>query len=128
MSLVSRARAPFVTAALAVGAVAATTLLPAAASAYPGYACPGGTFCGWDGPDGTGAMIVQVASDCALYDIGNGGVGDRLTSYWNRTGRTVGIYNWTGQEWQLLAATADNERGTLPPETDNIADAVWVCH
>ncbi|MGV9677790.1 peptidase inhibitor family I36 protein [Nocardia sp. NPDC003482] len=127
MSVVSRVRTPLLAAAVAVGALAAAALPAATVSASPGYDCPGGMFCGWDGPDGTGPMIVQVESICALHDIGNGGVGDRLTSYWNRTGKTVGIYNWTGEEWQLLASTADNTRGTLPAWADNIADAVWVC-
>ncbi|MCU1642792.1 MAG: hypothetical protein JWN03_3067 [Nocardia sp.] len=118
-------------AALTVGTVVAgaavTTISAAPASATPGYDCPGGVFCGWDGSDGTGSMIVQVDSNCVLHDIGNGGVGDRLTSYWNRTGRTVGVYNWTGERWQLLASIADSSRGNLSSWADNKADAVKVC-
>lgn len=133
MTITYRAKAvrrlvPFAAAVLTLGGGAAVTTLSAApASAAPGYDCPGGTFCAWDGRDGTGSMIVQVDSSCVLHDIGNGGVGDRLTSYWNRTGETVGIYNWTGQRWQLLASVADNGRGTLPSSVDNMADAVKVC-
>lgn len=124
-----RRLAPLAAGVLAVGAIATgTTMISAApASAAPGYACPGGTFCGWDGANGTGSMIVQVDSNCVLHDIGNGGVGDRLTSYWNRTGSTVGIYNWTGQYWQLLASVADNGQGNLPSSANNIADAVKIC-
>ncbi|MCP2320031.1 Peptidase inhibitor family I36 [Nocardia amikacinitolerans] len=113
-------------AALACTAIG-TTVSAAPASAGYGYACPGGLFCGWDGPDGTGSMIVQVDSNCVLHDIGNGGVGDRLTSYWNRTGKTVGVYNWTGVRWQLLASVPNNGRGNMPRGADNAADAVRVC-
>ncbi|WP_330251205.1 peptidase inhibitor family I36 protein [Nocardia sp. NBC_00565] len=119
---------PLAAAVLTLGAGAAVTMISAApALAAPGYDCPGGVFCGWDGRDGTGSMIVQVDASCVLHDIGNGGVGDRLTSYWNRTGRTVGVYNWTGERWQLLASVANDARGTLPPGADNRADAVKVC-
>ncbi|MQY25932.1 peptidase inhibitor family I36 protein [Nocardia aurantia] len=100
------------------------TSAPATAASFD---CPGGTFCGWDGPEGRGAMIVQVDASCVLHDIGNGGVGDRLTSYWNRTGTTVGLYNWTGDYWQLLQSVPDDHRGTLPHDVDNLTDAVSVC-
>ncbi|WP_431969365.1 peptidase inhibitor family I36 protein [Nocardia sp. bgisy134] len=118
---------PLAAVALTLGALAGagvTTISPAPASAAPGYSCPGGMFCGWDGADGKGSMIIQVDANCFLHDIGNGGVGDRLTSYWNRTGQTVGVYNWTGERWQLLASITDNSRGTLSPGADNRADAV----
>ncbi|MBF6136434.1 peptidase inhibitor family I36 protein [Nocardia otitidiscaviarum] len=121
----ARGLAAFAAAALALGTVGLGAAGPAAAAF--GYACPGGLFCGWDGAEGTGSMIVQVDANCVLHDIGNGGVGDRLTSYWNRTGQTVDIYNWTGRHWQLLASVPDNGRGTLPAEADNAADAVGIC-
>ncbi|WP_067539129.1 peptidase inhibitor family I36 protein [Nocardia crassostreae] len=110
---------------LVLGAVVG--LSAATADAAPGYSCPGGVFCGWDDANGTGSMIVQVDSNCVLHDIGNGGVGDRLSSYWNRTGQDVGVYNWTGQQWQLLAAIPDNSRGNLLGEANNRADAVKIC-
>ncbi|MEV6769018.1 peptidase inhibitor family I36 protein [Nocardia sp. NPDC051030] len=122
-----RRLAPIAAAVLTLGTAGAAMTTIAAAPASAAYDCPGGTFCGYDGANGTGSMIVQVDSMCVLHDIGNGGVGDRLTSYWNRTGKTVGIYNWTGQEWQLLASVPDNTRGTLSHNVDNMADAVKVC-
>ena len=114
---------------LAVGASAvmmASAAGPAAASTSA-FDCPGGQFCGWDERDGRGSMVVQVDSACVLHDIGNGGVGDRVTSYWNRTGQTVGLYDWTGASWLLLASIPDNGRGTLPAEANDRADAVKVC-
>ncbi|WP_435593381.1 peptidase inhibitor family I36 protein [Nocardia sp. bgisy118] len=113
-------------AALACAAIGITVSAAPASAGY-GYGCPGGTFCGWDDPDGTGSMIVQVDANCVLHDIGNGGVGDRLTSYWNRTRKTVAVYNWTGDHWQLLVSIPDNGRGNMPRGTDNTADAVRVC-
>ncbi|WP_280399200.1 peptidase inhibitor family I36 protein [Nocardia carnea] len=101
---------------------AAVSPAPAAAA----YNCPGGLFCGFDSPGGEN-MFVQVNSECLLHDIGSGGKGDRLTSYWNRTGKTVGIYNWTGVRWQLLASVPDNGRGNMPAGTDNQTDALKVC-
>ncbi|MEV5833488.1 peptidase inhibitor family I36 protein [Nocardia sp. NPDC052112] len=128
MKFTYRRLAPLAAAALTLGAVAGGAVISAApASATPSYDCPGGTFCGWDGRDGTGSMLFQYDAGCFLHDIGNGGVGDRLTSYWNRTGVTVGVYNWTGKEWQLLATVANNARGTLPSSADNKADAVSMC-
>ncbi|MET9490642.1 hypothetical protein [Nocardia sp. NPDC006630] len=40
---------------------------------------------------------------------------------------TVGVYNWTGERWQLLASIPDSARGNLSSWTDNQADAVKVC-
>ena len=109
-----------VAAAATIAAAAyGAALAPAPVSAT--YDCPGGLFCGYDHGDGTG-MFVQVDNNCLLHDIGNEGVGDRLSSYWNRTGKTVGVYNWTGQEWQLLRSgqplaarhEREHERSTAP--------------
>ncbi|MGY1898744.1 peptidase inhibitor family I36 protein [Nocardia gipuzkoensis] len=114
-----------VAAAAALAAVACGTVI-SAAPASAAYDCPGGTFCGFDHRDGTGTFV-QIDANCLLHDIGNGGVGDRLTSYWNRTGKTVGVYNWNGQQWQLLASVPDNGRGNMPAGGDNQADALKVC-
>ncbi|QLY32289.1 peptidase inhibitor family I36 protein [Nocardia huaxiensis] len=114
-------------AALAAGALAVGGTVALAAPAAAGYDCPGGVFCGYDGRDGTGSMIFQYDSSCVLHDIGNGGVGDRLTSYWNRSGKTAWVYNWTGTYWQELATIPDGSRGNLPSSVDNIADAVKFC-
>jgi len=40
--------------------VAKTPTAGATATRAPGWTCPGGTFCGWDGPDGSGEMIIEV--------------------------------------------------------------------
>ncbi|WP_454198051.1 peptidase inhibitor family I36 protein [Nocardia sp. Marseille-Q1738] len=123
-----RRLAPIAAAVLTVGTLTGGAMISAAPAASAlAYACPGGQFCGWDGRGGTGSMIVQVDANCVLHDIGNGGVGDRLTSYWNRSGRTVGLYDWMGDHWQLLASVADGTRGTLPRDADKRTDAVRVC-
>lgn len=92
-----------------------------------GWTCPGGQFCGWDGPEGTGTMIVEKGDACALYDIGSAGLGDRLTSFQNRTGKPVGLYNWTGTKWDRLYLAADGEKRTLPSAADKQTDAVKIC-
>jgi hypothetical protein len=77
-------------------ALAAVALSAAPAMASPsGYGCSGGLFCGWDRTGGEGAPLVTATGDCTHYDIGNDGKGDRLESYWNRTGKTVGVYDWS---------------------------------
>ncbi|MFE7746371.1 peptidase inhibitor family I36 protein [Nocardia sp. NPDC057455] len=76
-----------VAATLAVAGYGAA-LAPTPASAA--YDCPGELFCGYGHRNGTG-MFVQVDNNCLLLDIGNEGNGDRLSSYWNRTGKTVGV-------------------------------------
>ncbi len=125
LSLKSFRRLGVVAAATFAVAGYGAALAPAPASAA--YDCPGGLFCGYDQRGGTG-MFVQVDNNCLLHDIGNEGIGDRLSSYWNRTGKTVGVYNWTGQEWQLLVSVPDNAKGNVPAGGDNKADALWVCH
>jgi hypothetical protein len=89
--------------------------------------CSGGTFCGWDGSNFTGDKIITFGSFCSSHDIGQAGLGDRLTSYWNSTGKKVDLYNWTGQNWQLLASIPNNQRGNLSAWADNKTDAVTVC-
>jgi len=99
-------------------------------NAGTGWTCPGGQFCGWDGPEGSGTMIVEVGSTCTLYDIGSAGKGDRLTSYQNRTGKPVGLLNWDGHNWQLLTdqPLQDGDKGTLPAAADNQTDGVSICY
>jgi hypothetical protein len=91
------------------------------------WSCPGGTFCAWDLPDARGEMIAEEGSTCRLYDIGSAGQGDRLSSFENRTGVAVGIYNWDGTNWIPLQTVQDGQEGNMPAEVDNVADAVKVC-
>jgi hypothetical protein len=97
-------------------------------NAGTGWTCPGGQFCGWDGPDGSGTMFVEEnGSACTRYDIGSAGLGDRLTSYQNRTGKPVGLYNWTGQNWDRLAIVPDGAHDTLPASKDKQTDSILTC-
>ncbi|MEU1722705.1 peptidase inhibitor family I36 protein [Nonomuraea sp. NPDC005692] len=91
------------------------------------WSCPGGLFCAWDGAQGAGTMIVQKDATCSMHDIGSAGLGDRLTSYQNRTGTSVALYNWTGAEWQLLVNVPDGAKGDMPQSADNMTDAVKIC-
>jgi hypothetical protein len=94
-----------------------------------GWTCPGGTFCGWDGPDGSGEMIIEVGSTCTLHDIGSAGKGDRLTSYQNRTGQQVWLVNWSGGHWVPLSKQPlqDGDKGNLQGPDDNVTDGVGIC-
>jgi hypothetical protein len=109
------------------GLAAVGTSTVTASAAPSGFSCPGGQFCGWDQRQGRGSMVVQVDANCVQHDIGSGGAGDRVTSYWNRTGQRVGLYDWTGQRWQLLAIVPNDARGDLAAHADNRTDNVWVC-
>nr|WP_179419579.1 peptidase inhibitor family I36 protein [Streptomyces sp. TLI_235] len=91
------------------------------------WVCPGGTFCAWDSPNAASNMIVEKDSACRLYDIGSAGLGDRISSYQNRTGVAVGLYNWDGKQWVLILSVADGKRGNLPGSADKQTDAVKVC-
>lgn len=114
--------------AVALGVTAAAIVVSAGPStASPAYPCAGGLFCGFDLTDGQGSMIVDYNGTCNFYDIGSAGSGDLITSYWNRSGQTVGLYNWTGQHWQLLASIPNDTRGNLPTSADNHTDAVKIC-
>ena len=114
---------------IAIGSALAVVALSAGpAIASPSSSgCAGGLICGWDKAGRHGSMIVQENSDCRLYDIGNGGYGDRLESYWNRTGSTVGVYDWSGTECVLLAKIPNEGSGNLPSKARNRTDAVVVC-
>jgi hypothetical protein len=113
--------------AVAAAAVVVCASAAPASASESGFGCPGGLFCGWDGKDGGGSMVVQVDAACVLHDIGNAGVGDRVSSYWNRTGKTVQLYDWSGTRWLTLATIPDNGRGSLPAAVNDRADAVKVC-
>ncbi|MGW4118723.1 peptidase inhibitor family I36 protein [Nocardia sp. NPDC004711] len=119
--------APLAAVALTFGALTATSLVAATPAHAYAYDCPGGMFCGWEGRDGTGNLVVQANSDCFLHDIGNAGKGDLLTSYWNRTGKQVTLLNWMGDHWETLAVIQDSERGTLSRYADKKTDAVRLC-
>ena len=95
----------------------------------PEWSCPGGTFCAWDGPDGTGAMVTQKGAECRLHDIGSAGLSDQVTSFQNRTGHTVGLYNWNEPDnrWDPLVRIANGQKGNVPKAADNMTDAVKVC-
>ncbi|MVU83113.1 hypothetical protein GPX89_38480 [Nocardia sp. ET3-3] len=122
-----RIRGAVAAAVLTVGAVAGGALAAAGPASAAGYDCPGGVFCGYDGVDRTGSMFVQVDDNCVLHDISNAGLGDRLVSYWDRTGKTVDVLNWNGKRWELLAHVPDSHRATLPVYAQNKADALKVC-
>ncbi|MFF0373529.1 peptidase inhibitor family I36 protein [Actinoplanes missouriensis] len=111
----------------ALAGTAPASAYAGASALKPEWTCPGGTFCGWDGYDARGTMIVQQGPECRLHDIGSAGNGDRLISYQNRTGETVGLYNWTGTQWALLARVTDGQRGNLPLSAIRQTDAVQVC-
>jgi hypothetical protein len=72
-------------------------------------------------------MIAQKDSACRLHDIGSAGQGDRVTSFQNRTGHPVGLYNWTGEKWDLLIRIANGQTGNMPKPVDNATDAIKVC-
>jgi peptidase inhibitor family I36 len=124
--ILQRLAVAVVTMAACLGVMGMTS---ASALASPPLAdgCSGGKFCGWDGRDFTGDMVVTYGSWCSSHDIGLAGRGDRLTSYWNSTGKTVDLYNWTGTRWQLLASIRNDQRGNLPAWANNQTDAVAVC-
>jgi hypothetical protein len=54
-------------------------------------------------------------------------LGEGPTSYQNRTGKSVALYNWTGAEWQLLVNVPDGAKGDMPQSADNMTDAVKIC-
>jgi hypothetical protein len=114
-------------AVLAVSAAAAITVIsPASAMANTPDGCPGGYFCGWDGPNSQGAMVAQFGPECVGHDIGQAGQGDRITSYRNRTGKTVKLYNWADTHAEELATIPDDTQGTLPHFADNRTDLVNI--
>ncbi|MFE6861976.1 peptidase inhibitor family I36 protein [Nocardia sp. NPDC057668] len=120
-------RSAAVATGVAITATAAVLTGAAPASASPAYPCAGGQFCGFDLANGQGDMVVGRGSTCAFYDIGSAGYGDRVSSYRNRTGSTVNLYNWTGQRWQLLVSVPNDRQGNMPASVDNQTDAVEIC-
>ncbi|WP_062213857.1 peptidase inhibitor family I36 protein [Streptomyces sp. NBRC 109706] len=76
---------------LATGGVTLTAPAAAADSSQ----CPNGSFCVWEHSSYTGRFLHSGSS---VANVGND-MNDRMTSYWNRTGKTVSVYehsNYTG--------------------------------
>ncbi|ALC26734.1 peptidase inhibitor family I36 protein [Streptomyces bacillaris] len=70
---------------IAATSAAALTAPPAAADSDQ---CPNGSFCVWEQSSYRGDFRHYTGSN---PNVGNY-MNDRMTSYWNRTGRTVSVY------------------------------------
>ncbi|MFE2290136.1 peptidase inhibitor family I36 protein [Streptomyces sp. NPDC059452] len=76
------------TAAAILTVTAGTAALTAPPAAADADQCPSGSFCVWEQSSYRGDFRHYTASN---PNVGNY-MNDRMTSYWNRTGRTVSVY------------------------------------
>ncbi|ARF74773.1 peptidase inhibitor family I36 protein [Kitasatospora albolonga] len=76
------------TAATVLAVTAGTAVLTAPPAAADPNQCPNGSFCVWEQSSYRGDFRHYTAS---TPNVGNY-MNDRMTSYWNRTGRTVSVY------------------------------------
>ncbi|MFD6073062.1 peptidase inhibitor family I36 protein [Amycolatopsis lurida] len=104
-------------------AVAITTLvavLPGATAhadsvSVGSYAdCPGGWFCAWDGPSGTGR---QLRTQVSIPDLSSAGMNNEISSLWNRTDVVWCAYD--EPYYRGAALRVGNWIGTLSGSTDN---------
>jgi hypothetical protein len=89
--------------------------------------CSPGYSCYYDGRNGTGWR--WVAPSCGWFDLGRmrPPFNDRISSIWNRGGGAIDLYNWDGRSrWIYLGTVPIGARGNLPPQIDNIVDAVRI--
>ncbi|SOD64364.1 Peptidase inhibitor family I36 [Streptomyces zhaozhouensis] len=74
---------------------AATATLGTHTASADSDQCPNGSFCVWEQSSYRGDFRHYTSSNANVGDYMN----DRMTSYWNRTGKTVSVYehsNYTG--------------------------------
>ncbi|MFD5494773.1 peptidase inhibitor family I36 protein [Streptomyces sp. NPDC001812] len=76
------------TAAAALALTAGTVFLTASPAAADYTQCPSGSFCVWEQSSYRGDFRHYTSSNPNVGDYMN----DRMTSYWNRTGKTVSVY------------------------------------
>jgi len=89
------------------------------------WECPGGHSCYYDGYNGT--YRFWVAPTPGFFNLGrfNPPQNDKLTSILNGGGGTIDLYNWVGH-WDYKGTVARGDWGNLPPELNNIIDAVRI--
>ncbi|ARQ68819.1 peptidase inhibitor family I36 protein [Streptomyces marincola] len=71
---------------------AATASLTAQPAVADSSQCSSGHFCVWEHSSYTGRFLQSTGS---VSNVGNN-MNDRMTSYWNRTNRTVSVYEHSG--------------------------------
>lgn len=76
------------TAAAVLALTAGTAFLTASPAAADSSQCPSGSFCVWEQSSYRGDFRHYTSSNSNVGDYMN----DRMTSYWNRTGKTVSVY------------------------------------
>ncbi|ONK11729.1 peptidase inhibitor family I36 protein [Streptomyces sp. MP131-18] len=85
---------------------AGTTSLTAHPAAADPNQCPNGSFCVWEQSSYRGDFRHYTSSN---PNVGNY-MNDRMTSYWNRTGKTVSVYehsNYTGCMFSIGAGKSE---------------------
>ncbi|WP_030423421.1 peptidase inhibitor family I36 protein [Streptomyces sp. SCSIO 75703] len=94
----------------AAAAVLAFTAATATMTAHPVAAdsgqCPSGSFCVWEQSSYRGDFRHYTSSNPNVGDYMN----DRMTSYWNRTGKTVSVYehsNYVGCMFTIAAGKSE---------------------
>ncbi|MFI9624498.1 peptidase inhibitor family I36 protein [Streptomyces sp. NPDC052042] len=76
------------TAAAVLAFTAGTASMTASPAAADSDQCPSGSFCVWEQSSYRGDFRHYTSSNPNVGDYMN----DRMTSYWNRTGKTVSVY------------------------------------
>jgi hypothetical protein len=96
--------------AAAVSVAAAIAALTAPSAAADAEQCPSGSFCVWEQSSYRG--------DFRHYTDSNPNVGnymnDRMTSYWNRTGKTVSVYEHSNYVGCMFSVAPGSYEAAVP--------------
>ncbi|AUI58423.1 peptidase inhibitor family I36 protein [Amycolatopsis sp. BJA-103] len=82
--------------------------------------CPAGWFCAWDGPNGTGRVLMTQVS---IPDLSTVGMDNQISSLWDRTGVMWCAYDEPYSRGITLRA-GNNWRGSLFGRSDNMSSSL----
>lgn len=100
MSRLRSVASRFWTAAAVLAVVTGTASLTAQPAAADSDQCPSGSFCVWEQSSYRGDFRHYTSSTPNVGDY----INDRMTSYWNRTGKTVSVYEHSNYAGCMFSA------------------------
>lgn len=90
--------------------VVGTASMTAPTAAADPNQCPAGSFCVWEQSSYQGDFRHYTSSTPNVGDYMN----DRMTSYWNRTGKTVSVYEHSNYTGCMFSARSGQSEAAVP--------------
>ncbi|MEU5132145.1 peptidase inhibitor family I36 protein [Streptomyces californicus] len=114
---------PALAAALVLSAVTVSAPAATAAPAAGWSRCPAGSFCVFDGANGTGTIAWFRSGS---PDLRGQSMDNRTSSYWNRTGTVFALHDWYGYGGNCWPVWSQNQTNleSVNREWNDIASSV----